>query len=65
MSGAIFGPFGAFESLVGMMVFGAVSGVSDSLLNQAVEGEFSLGQTLLDDLWVQQQQEYYMEQEKL
>lgn len=50
ISGAIFGPFGTFNSLGGMMAFGAVSGVGDSLLNQAMEGKFSLGQTLMDGL---------------
>ena len=48
VSGAIFGPFGAFESLGGMMAFGGITGMADSLLNQAIEGEFSLGQTLFD-----------------
>ena len=43
-------PFGAFESLGGMMAFGGVSGMADSLLNQAFEGEFSLGKTLPDRL---------------
>lgn len=50
VSGAIFGPFGAFESFGGMMAFGGINGMADSLLNQAVEGEFSLGQTLFDGL---------------
>ena len=50
VSGAIFGPFGAFKSLGGMVAFGGISGMADSLLNQAMTGEFSLGQTLLDGL---------------
>ena len=50
VSGAIFGPFGAFESLSGMMAFGGLSGMGESLLNQAMEGKFSLGQTLFDGL---------------
>ncbi|NFI51837.1 hypothetical protein FDA52_02390 [Clostridium botulinum] len=50
VSGAIFGPFGTFGSLGGMMAFGGVTGMADSLLNQAVEGKFSLGQTLFDGL---------------
>ena len=50
VSGAIFGPFGAFKSIGGMMAFGGISGMADSLLNQAMTGEFSLGQTLLDGL---------------
>ena len=48
VSGAILGPFGAFQSLGGMMAFGGITGMADSLLNQAIEGEFSLGQTLFD-----------------
>ena len=48
VSGAILGPFGAFQSLGGMMAFGGINGMADSLLNQAIEGEFSLGQTLFD-----------------
>lgn len=50
VSGAIFGPFGAFESLGGMMAFGGVTGMADSLLNQAIEGEFRSGQTFFDGL---------------
>ena len=50
VSGAIFGPFGAFKSIGGIMAFGGISGMADSLLNQAMTGEFSLGQTLLDGL---------------
>ncbi len=50
VSGAIFGPFGTFGSFGGMMAFGGVTGMADSLLNQAVEGKFSLGQTLFDGL---------------
>ncbi|WP_252227835.1 MULTISPECIES: hypothetical protein [Clostridium] len=50
VSGSIFGPFGTFGSLGGMMAFGGVTGMADSLLNQAVEGKFSLGQTLFDGL---------------
>ena len=50
VSGAIFGPFGAFESIGGIMAFGGIGGMADSLLNQAVTGNFSLGQTLFDGL---------------
>ncbi|WP_207652032.1 HNH endonuclease, partial [Clostridium beijerinckii] len=50
VSGAIFGPLGSFESLGGVMAFGGINGMADSVLNQAIDGKFSLKQTLLDGL---------------
>ncbi|MBI6871354.1 hypothetical protein [Clostridium aciditolerans] len=50
VSGAIFGPFGGFGSVGGIMAFGGINGMADSLLNQAIDGKFSLKQTLFDGL---------------
>lgn len=33
VSGAIFGPLGSFESLGGVMAFGGINGMADSVLN--------------------------------
>lgn len=37
-------------SVGGIMAFGGINGMADSLLNQAIDGKFSLGQTLFDGL---------------